>query len=119
MAPVENFGRRHQPSSQGAAQAGLTRPKASNAIPEFIVPLGKTGRMITQLIAVGPRIPGLGYQLQARQNRILTYGIKKARALIVPIPRSEEHTSELQSLMRISYAVFCLKKKKKKPTKSL
>src|SRR3546814_6219575 len=28
-----------------------------------------------------------------------------------PIPRSEEHTSELQSLMRISYAVFCLKKK--------
>src|SRR3546814_8160078 len=29
-------------------------------------------------------------------------------------PRSEEHTSELQSLMRISYAVFCLKKKKKK-----
>src|SRR3546814_7349619 len=29
--------------------------------------------------------------------------------------RSEEHTSELQSLMRISYAVFCLKKKHKKP----
>src|SRR3546814_4350328 len=29
------------------------------------------------------------------------------------IARSEEHTSELQSLMRISYAVFCLKKKKK------
>src|SRR3546814_10600470 len=27
------------------------------------------------------------------------------------VPRSEEHTSELQSLMRISYAVFCLKKK--------
>src|SRR3546814_6030982 len=31
-------------------------------------------------------------------------------------PRLEEHTSELQSLMRISYAVFCLKKKKKKLT---
>src|SRR3546814_7149572 len=29
----------------------------------------------------------------------------------IPIPRSEEHTSELTSLMRISYAVFCLKKK--------
>src|SRR3546814_10603399 len=29
---------------------------------------------------------------------------------LVPSPRSEEHTSELQSLMRISYAVFCLKK---------
>src|SRR3546814_9501402 len=34
--------------------------------------------------------------------------------LIVPRSRSEEHTSELQSLMRISYAVFCLKKKQKK-----
>src|SRR3546814_10086578 len=33
---------------------------------------------------------------------------------IRPTPRSEEHTSELQSLMRISYAVFCLKKKKKR-----
>src|SRR3546814_13487853 len=32
--------------------------------------------------------------------------------------RSEEHTSELQSLMRISYAVFCLKKKKKKINKT-
>src|SRR3546814_7529587 len=31
--------------------------------------------------------------------------------------RSEEHTSELQSLMRISYAVFCLKKKKKKQSR--
>src|SRR3546814_9004519 len=31
--------------------------------------------------------------------------------------RSEEHTSELQSLMRISYAVFCLKKKKKNKNK--
>src|SRR3546814_4451219 len=34
-----------------------------------------------------------------------------------PVPRSEEHTSELQSLMRISYAVFCLKKKNNKSTK--
>src|SRR3546814_7032586 len=31
---------------------------------------------------------------------------------IIQLDRSEEHTSELQSLMRISYAVFCLKKKK-------
>src|SRR3546814_8322248 len=33
------------------------------------------------------------------------------------VARSEEHTSELQSLMRISYAVFCLKKKKKRTSK--
>src|SRR3546814_5039482 len=36
------------------------------------------------------------------------------------IERSEEHTSELQSLMRISYAVFCLKKKKRRaPNKAI
>src|SRR3546814_9462904 len=35
------------------------------------------------------------------------------------VRRSEEHTSELQSLMRISYAVFCLKKKKKQYIKKL
>src|SRR3546814_9474982 len=36
---------------------------------------------------------------------------------INPAQRSEEHTSELQSLMRISYAVFCLKKKQHNTTK--
>src|SRR3546814_5827721 len=36
--------------------------------------------------------------------------------LVAAAVRSEEHTSELQSLMRISYAVFCLKKKKLKHT---
>src|SRR3546814_10795744 len=39
----------------------------------------------------------------------------RGRIIGLPVddqPRSEEHTSELQSLMRISYAVFCLKKKK-------
>src|SRR3546814_9551416 len=35
------------------------------------------------------------------------------RAVVGDAGRSEEHTSELQSLMRTSYAVFCLKKKKK------
>src|SRR3546814_7635427 len=35
-----------------------------------------------------------------------------ADVLLMKAERSEEHTSELQSLMRISYAVFCLKKKK-------
>src|SRR3546814_8531684 len=44
------------------------------------------------------------------------FGLVPKPALIFPIPgspRSDEHTSELQSLMRISYAVFCLKQKKK------
>src|SRR3546814_2774124 len=43
----------------------------------------------------------------------LRYMESRHRGTIVQV-RSEEHTSELQSLMRISYAVFCLKKKKQK-----
>src|SRR3546814_10281517 len=46
----------------------------------------------------------------ALANRLLVSGC--ARTALETDIRSEEHTSELQSLMRISYAVFCLKKKK-------
>src|SRR3546814_619483 len=46
-------------------------------------------------------------------ERAADYGIPKEDVVVDPlVMRSEEHTSELQSLMRISYAVFCLKKKK-------
>src|SRR3546814_9033700 len=52
-------------------------------------------------------------------DQIMSFGLNNfARILsekgIAADVRSEEHTSELQSLMRISYAVFCLKKKKKR-----
>src|SRR3546814_8048850 len=57
---------------------------------------------------------------KARDRAHLLVGLAIAVANIDPVieliraapDRSEEHTSELQSLMRISYAVFCLKKKK-------
>src|SRR3546814_4936923 len=39
-------------------------------------------------------------------------GVGRCAMNLISFSRSEEHTSELQSLMRISYAVFCLKKKK-------
>src|SRR3546814_8799861 len=59
--------------------------------------------------AAGLRLSnGRGAELLARRQA-------RARAFpraLVSSRRSEEHTSELQSLMRISYAVFCLKKKK-------
>src|SRR3546814_7585036 len=49
------------------------------------------------------------------QRRAVAIGHQQAAAVMLDHfgRRSEEHTSELQSLMRISYAVFCLKKKKK------
>src|SRR3546814_5991052 len=48
--------------------------------------------------------PAAHRHVAAREQRV---GVMRAE-----LRRSEEHTSELQSLMRISYAVFCLKKKK-------
>src|SRR3546814_2173476 len=50
---------------------------------------------------------------------LVTRSLEETRAFLaehgeIIVKRSEEHTSELQSLMRISYAVFCLKKKTKK-----
>src|SRR3546814_7896346 len=60
------------------------------------------------------------YRVQPRDgHEAMTIGIEQFRSRgdlrldrMLVQPRSEEHTSELQSLMRISYAVFCLKKKK-------
>src|SRR3546814_5952583 len=51
-----------------------------------------------------------------KADRLMMQVHTEGRAVVAngPRERSEEHTSELQSLMRISYAVFCLKKKTKK-----
>src|SRR3546814_4166178 len=54
---------------------------------------------------------GMAFHFLSQEGRCVE-GIDLAAKRILRI-RSEEHTSELQSLMRISYAVFCLKKKKK------
>src|SRR3546814_6362134 len=58
--------------------------------------------------------PARGDSTRYRQRTSETGRRECGRAAFPPIERSEEHTSELQSLMRISYAVFCLKKKNKK-----
>src|SRR3546814_1781264 len=50
----------------------------------------------------------------SRRNELRVRGLAELRGGLMQ--RSEEHTSELQSLMRISYAVFCLKKKTKNIT---
>src|SRR3546814_2179829 len=59
-------------------------------------------------------VPGAGRMAILADTEGAAFSVWQAREH----GRSEEHTSELQSLMRISYAVFCLKKKNKSQTKS-
>src|SRR3546814_4666427 len=77
-------------------------------------------------IAQGAQAQPVGYEealraarlnqpvLQARELEVEALRSTAEAADELPDPRSEEHTSELQSLMRSSYAVFCLKKQKKR-----
>src|SRR3546814_2148142 len=56
------------------------------------------------------RAVGIGHDAKLQRAAVASPAIGLP---VLDCGRSEEHTSELQSLMRISYAVFCLKKKKK------
>src|SRR3546814_8604557 len=61
--------------------------------------------------------PGSAYRADLRAGRVSCECSMMMTPLHSRWRRSEEHTSELQSLMRISYAVFCLKKKKEQNVK--
>src|SRR3546814_4696286 len=75
-----------------------------------------------------PPLASISETAVKKPSPIVTFVVSANQRLFTPAcsatslgglrPRSEEHTSELQSLMRISYAVFCLKKKKHIQTKS-
>src|SRR3546814_2276274 len=72
-----------------------------------------------ELLAAGAILPLFGASSILRANEPDLSALRAITGNARPIEaaertRSEEHTSELQSLMRISYAVFCLKKKKHK-----
>src|SRR3546814_5963298 len=59
---------------------------------------------------------GFGKCRSRQSAAISAWGRAKRPGLPAEAPRSEEHTSDLQSLMRISYAVFCLKTKNQNHT---
>src|SRR3546814_936952 len=74
-------------------------------------------RQLQRAVASGPEpehARACAFAERHRQREMLQQGAQPVLALHA---RSEEHTSELQSLMRISYAVLCLKKKKEKNLK--
>src|SRR3546814_7441667 len=85
---------------------------------------------LTQLAGDGEdallRVLHLAHSHRAGRLKFVLHGLGRAlrhaaeelgaHSFVGALQRSEEHTSELQSLMRHSYAVFCLKKKKSKTT---
>src|SRR3546814_3404319 len=101
--------------SQGPERLGKQRMNIRWLAPILAVPLLGTAEPLSLDIEVS------GLRSERGMIRICLFHTAEdfpdctgnAQAIKVSIPRSEEHTSELQSLMRISYAVFCLKKKKK------
>src|SRR3546814_8054514 len=101
---------RHQGDSGGRAVGeqhvdDLLRGAVAEELAERLLVPGDAGR-------VDPRdeiLLGVALQRRDTEARVLRQKVRR-RAVQV---RSEEQTSELQSLMRISYAVFCLKKKNK------
>src|SRR3546814_4102410 len=76
-----------------------------------------TGAINAKIEAAGLRIVAQKRIWMSQAQAETFYGVHQARPFFKDLVsfmisgRSEEHTSELQSLMRISYAVFCLKKK--------
>src|SRR3546814_2566449 len=73
----------------------------------------RTGKGRSQQHQAPPsaRISGCSIKLQSALSATIAVATQSMMRVALLGARSEEHTSELQSLMRISYAVFCLKKK--------
>src|SRR3546814_10310632 len=81
-----------------------------------------------EITAMGPATAGLEVEIpklltasgiNVLHESISWRGSSGGKFVSVKLSRSEEHTSELQSLMRISYAVFCLKKKQRHNKQSI
>src|SRR3546814_8956925 len=93
--------------SQLCATSGLQTVKRLDNDAFDIVGRGDPGVWIAARAGQFRGMPNIGLRHSQTSKRLLW-----ARFPAKIVKRSEEHTSELQSLMRISYAVFCLKKKK-------
>src|SRR3546814_6857978 len=79
--------------------------------------LFRSALLPTEGLARARALEWLALQLCCKDWRQSEVGCRSAPIRRLLRNRSEEHTSELQSLMRISYAVFCLKKKKTSATR--
>src|SRR3546814_5831807 len=104
--------RRYQPieimTGSVASAAKVNRTKPRGGITDF--DLSQVGACIISESEINRTYRGRIRAVDYRQHLRGILDLPKNRT--DPLARSEEHTSELQSLMRHSYAVFCLKKKK-------
>src|SRR3546814_2500845 len=102
-------------SSDLAARYGLTQADVQQLIATVVggQPVAQTieGRERYPVVVRYPRAQRDSIAELARLPLVAPNGVQLTLGQVVE--RSEEHTSELQSLMRLSYAVFCLKNKKK------
>src|SRR3546814_5328682 len=87
-------------------------PSASGSIGGASPPMRLAIRRPEPHAIVQPKVPCPALRNRLEIGVAPTIGVLSGVVGRNPLQRSEEHTSELQSLMRISYAVFCLKKKK-------
>src|SRR3546814_3982573 len=123
MTRLQSLGIRAPQGAVQSTRAELQQLLAGNdkLLAEHSAKLDAYGRDLADALhgtvaAVDPAIAALDQYQQnlTRAEQAEAAGVITKRQLAL---RSEEHTSELQSLMRISYAVFCLQKKKQKKKK--
>src|SRR3546814_5379379 len=98
IAHPQAIGSQSRPQQPGLARCWTCRKSASDPL--------RTGSV------AGPYRPWEKTHGEARDRSPWGHAMMILASSDIPSSRSEEHTSELQSLMRISYAVFCLKTKK-------
>src|SRR3546814_6787494 len=107
------------PFLRQAHQLQPTHPDATRALADAEFHAGTAGDALPlwrEVVAARPGDVNARLRLGETLNRLVLLdeeiaNYEDALSLLPESARSEEHTSELQSLMRISYAVFCLKKK--------
>src|SRR3546814_10032846 len=88
--------------------------KLGGKIPRGVLMVGPPGTgktLLARAIAGEAKVPFFSISGSDFVEMFVGVGASRVRDMFEQAKRSEEHTSELQSLMRISYAVFCLKKK--------
>src|SRR3546814_9717366 len=113
VGTIKNMWRNDRGIAGRDSDASLSLEISCAVIPQ---PLSDRGQAVFSHTAIGPSGPSTQPQpsraASSASVSAATVRQPSARRLAASAGRSEEHTSELQSLMRISYAVFCLKKKK-------